>query len=92
MIPCGTVPVFCLFISSHRMERMTERSEGNERNEGGKKMHKFVKYWNCSAWNHFLTTIAEHPVFYKPWRIHPWICPGKAKHRRIFLNSIINHY
>ena len=38
------------------MERMTERSEGNERNEGGKKMHKFGKYWNCSAWNHLYTT------------------------------------
>ena len=56
MITSGTVPVFCLFISSHQMERMTERSEGNERNEGGKKMHKFGKYWNCSRWNHLHTT------------------------------------
>ena len=28
--------------------------------------------------------------FYIPLRIHRWICLGKAKHRRILLNSIIN--
>ena len=43
------------------MERMTERSEGNEQNEGGKKMHKFGKYWNCSAWNHLYTTFSLSP-------------------------------
>ena len=35
-------------------------------------------------------TIPEHSFFYIPLNIHRWICPGKAKHRLILLNSIIS--
>ena len=34
--------------------------------------------------------ILEHSFFYIPLSIHRWICPGKAKHRRISLNSVIS--
>ena len=57
----SSAAVITKFYLVHQIERMTERSEGNERNEGAPENKKFCDS-GCTGRNHSYTTYRQFKV------------------------------
>ena len=78
------------FLADLHVTRHSSEPEGEKRIRNTQNKPCRVELVTSRNHDYRLSAIPEHSFFYIPLSIHRWICPGKAKHRRILLNSIIS--